>query len=669
MLTRQIKLDRGKKDNATGDLIIDMAFSSEEPYERWWGIEILDHEEKSIRLARLNDGANVLYNHNPNALRGVHIPGSVNVDKNKILRGKVRLTSATQEGRDTIALVEGDILTKASIGYVIHKVIEEVKDKDGKTISRQIEGRAFEAALREAEESVQSRSAFYRSLDKAAGPFDRHEEEDGPSTFRIVDWEPFENSLVTIPADATVGVGRAAIEERGSGITPDPKPAVPAKTVEARMPDPKETPAEHPAAVAVETPPKPQNALELEKARKSAIEKLCTMNKIPENQRDYWITSGASLNQVADDMLLIMEERGKSNPQPLSKLGISLGEANRFSLTRAIKACAENNNWKDAPFELECSRAVADKLRKPNEPNRFYIPFEVLQRPVDRLAMGQEKRDLTVASASGGGYLVATENVGFIEMLYNRSVAFRMGVRRLSGLQGNVTIPKQTGKATSYWLGSESTDITEGNQTFAQIALTPKNVGAYTEISRQLLLQSSPGAEGIVTSDLAMSVAIAADLGVINGGGSAEPQGIIGTSGIGSVTGTTLAYAGILEFQSDVAAANIMPVAGGYVTTPVVSAKLMARSRFSNTDTPLWVGNVWNGQMAGFPAMSSMQIPTDNMLFGDWSEVVVGEWGVLEVEVNPYANFKAGIIGVRAFYSMDVGVRRAAAFSLATSIT
>jgi len=73
--------------------------------------------------------------------------------------------------------------------------------------------------------------------------------------------------------------------------------------------------------------------------------------------------------------------------------------------------------------------------------------------------------------------------------------------------------------------------------------------------------------------------------------------------------------------------------------------------------------------MFGLPAMSSNQMPTADMLFGDWNEVVVGEWGVLEVEVNPYANFQAGIIGVRAIYSMDVGVRRPFAFSLATSIT
>jgi hypothetical protein len=57
------------------------------------------------------------------------------------------------------------------------------------------------------------------------------------------------------------------------------------------------------------------------------------------------------------------------------------------------------------------------------------------------------------------------------------------------------------------------------------------------------------------------------------------------------------------------------------------------------------------------------------MLYGDWDQVVIAEWGVLQVEVNPYANFQAGIIGVRAMVSVDVGLRYAAAFSLATSIT
>lgn len=421
-----------------------------------------------------------------------------------------------------------------------------------------------------------------------------------------------------------------------------------------------------------------RSALELEQGRKRAIENLAKANKIPDNIRDAWINQGYSLEAVSNDILKVLEERGKHNPQPSSRLGLTVAETQRFSLARAIVAC-KDNNWKDAGFEAECSRAVAQKLGKVAEPTKFYVPFEALERQVQlpqerimelaiRAAMGQ--RDLTVATAGQGGYLVGTENIGFIEMLRNRSVAFRMGVRRLSGLQGSVTVPRQSAAATAVWLANEASTITESQQTFVQMALSPKNVGAYTEISRQLLLQSSPGAEGIVTDDLAQVVAIAADLAVLEGSGaSGQPTGISNTAGIGSVTGTSLAYAGIIEFQTDVAGSNVMPARGGYVTTPAVAGLLMGRSRFANTDTPLWNGNVWDGQVSGFPGMSSNQLTAATMIFGDWQETVVGEWGVLEVEVNPYANFVAGIIGVRAIYSMDVGVRRPFAYSRATSIT
>src|SRR3972149_3990532 len=140
MLKRQIKFDRIERIKESGDLLIDMAFASEEPVERWWGTEILDMNDKSVRLGRLNDGASILYNHNPDDLRGVHVIDSVAIDKDKILRGKVRLTSATQTGRDTIALVESKILTKASIGYIIHKMKEKNRNNDGEEITRELDG-------------------------------------------------------------------------------------------------------------------------------------------------------------------------------------------------------------------------------------------------------------------------------------------------------------------------------------------------------------------------------------------------------------------------------------------------------------------------------------------------------------------------------------------------
>ena len=451
----------------------------------------------------------------------------------------------------------------------------------------------------------------------------------------------------------------------------DPKPQ--ASAADTAVIDPKPN-AQDEAVQRAQAALQQTSALDMEKSRRRAIENLCKANKLDDRMRDTWISQGYSIEQVSDDILRVLEERGKSNPQPASRLGLTGGETQRFSLSRAVVAAA-TNDWKLAGFELECSRAVAQKLGKVADERKFFVPFEVMERPLDQQVRqyleGLGRRDLTVATAGAGGFLVGTENIGFIEMLRNRSVAFRMGVRRLSGLQGSVTVPRQSAAATAVWLANEASTITESQQTFVQMALSPKNVGAYTEISRQLLLQSSPGAEGIVTDDLAQVVATAVDLAVLEGSGSGgQPTGISATSGVGSVTGTSLAAGGVLEFQTDVASANVTPMRPGYVSTPAVAGLLMVRPELPTTGTTrLWTGNIWDGAMFGMPAMTSNQLTAASMIFGDWQETVVGEWGVLEVEVNPYANFVAGIIGVRAIYSMDVGVRRPFAFSRATSIT
>lgn len=591
--------------------------SSENPVERYYGNEVLVHTKKAIRLGRASNGAMpLLFNHNMDDPIGMITSASVESGR---LMVDAELFS-TDRAADVQRMIDGG-LRNVSIAYRVNVIEEEVKT----------------------------------------------------NTYRVTDWEPYEVSIVTVPADPSVGIGRGVETEYDVRMIRASQPAEQAATRGTFMDEKDEkaavaepAKAAEPAKTTVLEEQRKANAAELEKNRKRAIENLCKANNLDDKYRDMWIGQGSSLEQVSDEILQVLEERGKTNPQSPAKIGMSKAEVKQFSLARAIKACADKD-WKDAVFELDCVKEVARKMNKAPDPQKFLVPFEVLQRPVE---VSRSKRDLTVGTVGDGGYLVSTDNIGFIEILRNRSVAFNMGVRRLSGLNGNVTVPRQTGAATPIWLSNEASTATESKQAFTQMALTPKTVAAYTEISRLLLLQGSPSVEGIVTDDLAAVVAIAADLSVLNGSGSAgQPTGIIGTAGIGSVTGTTLAYAGILEFQTDVAANNVIPVAGGYVTTPVVAGKMMARSRFSNTDTPLWVGNIWDGQMAGFRGMSSNQMPVDSMLFGDWQEVVVGEWGVLEVEVNPYANFQAGIIGVRAMYSLDVGVRRPFAFSYASSIT
>lgn len=405
-----------------------------------------------------------------------------------------------------------------------------------------------------------------------------------------------------------------------------------------------------------------------ERLRIQTITNLARTHKIDDKQRDEWIGAGMSSDAVAERVLDVLAERGRTNPQSASALGLSEKEAQQFSILRAVVA-ARDKDWSKAGYEAEVSRTIAQKLGKVPDATRFFVPLEVQQRQISDPRL-QGKRDLTVGTSNAGGYLVGTDNLGFIDLLRNRSVVMNMGARRLTGLQGNLTIPRQSGAATAYWLSTEATAITESQQTLGQLAFSPKTAGAYTEISRLLALQSSPDAESMVMADLAAVVGLAVDAAALNGSGaSGQPTGIINTSGIGTVTGGSLAYAGVLEFQTDVAAANALSDACGYVTTPAVASLLMQRVKFSGTASPIWEGNVLNGNCAGFRGMSSNQTPSANLLFGDFNQLVIGEWGTLEIEVNPYANFAAGIMGVRAMYSIDVGVRYAGAFSLATSVT
>lgn len=623
----EIRIQR-KEEKAT---TISFPASSEEPVERYWGDEVLSHEHGAVRMDRATRGAMpLLFNHDVDDPIGM-ITGA-RLEKNRLMVDAQLFTTA--RAQEVLTMIDGG-LRNVSLAYRINKIEE-----------------------------------------------DKNEER-----FTVTDWEPYEVSIVTVPADPTVGIGRGAELEyevrmiRASHQAPQPSASelTSAATRRSSMDgdEKKET-----APVAVVDDKKPNAAeieavrgqlvKQMERDRITAIENLCRVNQIDEKYKDHWIRSGMSMKDVSEDLLAIMEERGKHNPQSASKLGLSERETKKFSLVRAIGGVLDG--WNNAPFELECSREIAKKLNKPSDPRRFFVPLEVQERanetPVEALVRMMAVRDLNVASAGAGGYLVQTSNVGFIDILRNTAVLFRMGARRLSGLRDNITIPKQTVAATTTWLASETAQISESTPTFVQIAMSPKTVGGYCEISRQLLLQSNPAAEGLVSADLAQVVALDIDLKGLNGSGaSGQPTGILQTSGIGSVTGTSLDYADVIEFQTDVYGGNALTANCGYVTTGAVAGLLKARVKFSSTASPLWEGRLDEAMMDGYRAMSSNQMPSATMLFGDFGQVVVAEWGVLEVEVNPFADFKAGIIGVRAIASIDIAVRYPTAFSAASSIT
>jgi HK97 family phage major capsid protein len=350
--------------------------------------------------------------------------------------------------------------------------------------------------------------------------------------------------------------------------------------------------------------------------------------------------------------------------QPVSNIGMSNKETRRYSIFKLLNAIAQPGNREaqdNAAFEMAAHRAVEDRLG-PSRNGGIYVPFDV------------QSRDLNVGTPSAGGYLVGTDNLGgsFVDLLRNRSLVTQLGAMPIMDLVGNVTIPRQVAAGSAYWLLNETTAITASQLTLGQLAFSPKTVGALTEVTRLLLMQSSPSAEALIMNDLASVLGLAIDAAAINGSGaSGQPLGVLNTSGVGAVSGTSLGYAGVLELQTDVETSNVEAEQCGYLAAPLVAGKLMQRQRFANTDSPVWAGSVRKATMAGCRALSTNQMPAGTIAFGDWTQLLIASWGVLELKATDShdSNFAAGITTIRAMVSVDIGIRNAGAFSVATSVT
>ncbi len=350
-------------------------------------------------------------------------------------------------------------------------------------------------------------------------------------------------------------------------------------------------------------------------------------------------------------------------------VGLSGREVRDYSLFRAIRGMRYGGQvMQEAAFEMECSNAIAKRLGRMEGGDRIFVPGEILQRPLGDAAT----RAMATTPGSKGGYLVNVENMGFVDILRNRSVALRMGATQLQGLSGNVVFPRQTGKQTVTWQAGEGTSVTAADQALGQLSMTPKTCIAITDVSEQLLRQSSVSAEQFVMADLAADVAIdGVDAAVINGTGGAQPLGIKNTTGVTTVQDASSAtYAKMLAFVTAAGQANAIGARPGWVANTAAAILLQQRQRFTATDSPVWEGNTLDGQVVKFPAMSSEQIAASTVIFGSWDEIVIGDWGVLELSTDRGGTrFNQAQVGIRALWMVDVMIRHPQAFIVSTNLS
>lgn len=517
------------------DRRVSMSISSEAPVIRSYGEEVLDHKPESIDLSFINSGrAPLLLDHDPEKQIGVIESVSLDASARK-LRATVRF-SKNALASEVYSDVADNIRGNVSIGYSIAKM---VKENNG-------------------------------------------------TVYRATSWRPMEASIVSIPADVTVGVGRS-----DATVTSE---AEPQGLIETPL---KETKMENSAQVAVES-------------------------------------------------------RAFDNPVQ-QEVGMNQAEIKRFSLMRALRALANPTDrqlQKEAAFEFECSEAAQRAFGQSAQ--GILVPADVLRQ--------WNKRDLNTSDDAG----LVGQNFrpdAFVDALRNASSVMQAGATMLTGLQQNVKIPKKSAAASGGWF-TEGSAASESEATFTSITMSPKTCGAYTDVTRNLMMQGSPDVENLIRNDLALSLALTIDAGALSGSGSSgQPTGIRSTSGINTkdFAATNPTFAEVVGMETEVATDNALRGNLAYIINASMYGALKTTSKDSGSGQFV-IGA--DGLLNGYKCIVSNQVAAGDAYFGNFADLLIGMWGGLDILVDPYTSSTTGTVRIVAMQSVDVAVRHAVSFCL-----
>jgi HK97 family phage major capsid protein len=333
-----------------------------------------------------------------------------------------------------------------------------------------------------------------------------------------------------------------------------------------------------------------------------------------------------------------------------------------YDVGRIYRGLHENDLARIAPQEKAISDQIAERAGRPPRPGYVFVPYD---------PPGDTRAILNAASGRDGGFTIAT-GVGnlFIGYLHANSILMQQGISRLA-LQGNTGFPKVSGTISTYWNLNETSGPTESQFTFAIEGSSPRTLGSYCELSNQFLKQIDPLKLDFVLREQSRATAADLDGKLISGAGSkGEPTGLTLATGVGSISGTSATSATVLDAVKTVENASgiVRLVNAGFVMAPDVARLFRIREMASGS------GTIMNGySMVGFPCQVSKSVPDGTCIFGDWSQQVLCEWGLLELGVDPYGSdgglFKKGLVGLRSIWTVDPVILHVESFCKITGIS
>lgn len=643
-LQRTFRLERGA---AGPDGRVPIALSSEIEVNRGWYIEVLPHDPAAVMLERAAQGLSFLVNHDTNDLAG--FIEDIALEDRK-LRGMVRF-GASARAQEIATDVNDGIRPFISVGYTIHDYREEKRD-----------GQLYIIATR---------------------------------------WEPMEGSSVPVPADyAGAGVGRSAdagcmnpdctdpdcedpecegecsadqkcsactshrstTPAAGRSIT-QPNPAVRAGTTrkEGLM-----TPEELAAAQAA--------ADELTRSGAKNITELRS-NAVNETIEVLALAKRAGLDKEASEMLRNQKTGGEVRQMLLDKImerggnpfsgapgAVELNpkEEKEYSIARAILSQANKENC----FEREVSEDIAKRLGRASL--GIYVPTSVKTRA----------QDATVAATAKN--LISQEPVTFIDLLRNMAVVLQAGATYMPGCVGNIPFARQITGGSATWSGDNPGSATANSDpTTETFTMSPKQLMAVRTYSKQLLVQTGGFADRYVTDDLAAAHALEVDRAAMFGSGSAnQPTGIVNFSGIGAVAGGTNglapAWSHLVGLETAINVANALNGGLAYITNAKGRGFLKQTLRSATAGSKF----IWDDDdtINGYKAISTNQVPSNlvkgtsgtvcsAILFGNWRELLVAEWGALDLVTDPYSQADKGLVRVVSTQLVDINLRHVQSFA------
>jgi HK97 family phage major capsid protein len=394
-------------------------------------------------------------------------------------------------------------------------------------------------------------------------------------------------------------------------------------------------------------------------------------SEFTDEERKMWGDKHTELSAVNEELRVTLEQEEVLKSQAAIN-GRDLSDQDkkdiaRYSFRNAILAKAEGRELTGVELEMH-QEAHKEATAEGRSISGVGVPYLLLsQKPLSRASTGQN-----IATAGDGGYLKQEAPLLFLAALRNQMAITGMGAKFITGLVGD--FPIVTGSLfTASWLAEDATDTTT-KIAFTKATMQPKRVQATGALSLKLLKQSSPDVEALIESELIDAIAQALQVAAINGGGTDAPLGILGVSGIGDVAGGTNglapAWSHIVDLESKIMIANADGPSLAYLTNAKVRGKLKQVDKASGAAQFVWDKDGMNG----YKAHTTNAVPStltkgssgavcSAILFADWSKLFIGQWGGLDVIVDPYSLKKKAEVEVTAISYYDICATYPAAFA------